>query len=151
MFKNLLMVISLLFITTGCEDKEEIAKLEQAKKDAQLAKQQRAEQLKKLQEDQVAKESKLKSAGISMEDGTITIDTDKTKEFISELSKKVSKQVEQVSKDLQDGLVDNNNSGELKKEYISIDLNKTKAMLNEWENKIETFVNEIDTKKIETH
>lgn len=151
MFKNLLLISSLIFITTGCENKEEIAKLEQAKKDAQLAKEQRAQQLKEMQESKAAKELELQNAGISMQDGKITIDTDKTKEFIADLSKKVSKQVEQVSKDLQDGLVETTENTEFKKEYISIDLNKTKAMLNEWENKIENFVNEIDTKKIETH
>ena len=151
MLKNLLIITSLFFITTGCEDKEEIAKLEQAKKDAQLAKELRAKQLKEMQEAKANKETQLSSAGISMQDGKITIDTDKTKEFISDLSKRVSKQVEQVSQDLKEGLVESKTAVELKEEYISIDLNKTKAMLNEWENKIETFVNEIDTKKIETH
>ncbi len=89
--RYLLISLMLLLSFTGCEDKEQ-----QAKHDAKIAQQARAELLAELEakkELQDKNTSKLNNMGINMEDGTITIDTNKTKDFFRDLNEKMAVQM----------------------------------------------------------
>ena len=77
--RHLLISLILLLSFTGCEDQEQ-----QAEHDAKIAQQARAEllaELKAKKERTDNNASKLHKMGITMEDGTIIIDTNKTKDF----------------------------------------------------------------------
>ena len=84
LMRHLLMSLILLLSFTGCEDKER-----QAKHDAKIAQQARAELLAELEAKKDLPDknaSKLNKMGINMEDGTITIDTNKTKDFFRDVN-----------------------------------------------------------------
>ena len=145
--RHLLIAFMLLFFFTGCQDKEQQQK-EQAAHDAKIAQQAREELLaeleheKKLQEE---KENRFSHMGVKMEQGTIIIDTNKTKDFFKELGQKMHVQMKQVSKDLQKGVIDAQEGGvQVDNGNINIDLNKTQSFLNEWSNRVEGYVKEFD-------
>ena len=83
--------------------------------------------------------------GINMEDGTITIDTIKTKDFFRDLNQKMGKQMTKLSDDMQKGIVETKEAGiEINEQHIHIDLNKTQDLLIDWGKKIQVFVQEFD-------
>jgi len=154
--RHLLITFMLLFYFTGCQDKEQQQK-EQAAHDAKVAQQARAELLaeleheKKLQEE---KDNQFSHMGVKTDDGTIIIDTNKTKDFFKELGEKMHIQMQQVSQDLQKGVINAQEGGvQIDNGNIKIDLNKTQSFLNEWSSQIEGYVKEFDkmVQSIETN
>ena len=155
LFISLLILLSL----TGCEDKAQ-----QAKHDAQVAQQAKAELLaeleaKKLQaalqtERLKEENTKLNKMGIAVDNGTITIDTNKTKDFFNDLGAKMDIQMKKISADLEKGILETKEAGlEINEQHIHIDLNKTNELLLDWGKKIQVFVQDFDeaSKIIETN
>lgn len=141
--RHLLISLILLLSVTGCGDQEQ-----QAAHDAKIAQQARAELLAELQAKKDLTEnntSKLHKMGITMEDGTIIIDTNKTKDFFREMNQKMGVQMKKLSDDMEKGVVETKEAGiEINEQYIHIDLNKTQDLLTEWGKRIELFVHEFD-------
>lgn len=173
--KYLFISILLIFSLNGCQEKAQQDKDVQAKHDATIAAQTRAEVLAEFQaekrmekkksptesakssnnqaatqkivaEKEVKKHQSLEPMGINMKEDSITIDTNKTKKFLNNLSSTMEIQMKKISDDLKKGIVDTHQAGiEINEKHIHIDLNKTQNMLNEWKKKIEVFVQEFDT------
>jgi len=150
--KHLLISLILLLTFTGCQDKENDAK-KQAAHDAQIATQARAEvraeyeakQASQKAQIEAEKNTKLNQMGVEMHNGTITIDTNKTKDFFNALNKKMEVQMKKISDDLQKGIIDAKEEGiQINDERITIDLNKTKNLLEVWGKKIQSFAQEFD-------
>lgn len=146
--RHLLIVLMLLFSFTGCEDKEQLAK-EQAVHDAKIAQQARAELLAELEAKkaqlQETNETKLSRMGVHMDDGIITIDTNRTKDFFKELNEKMAVQIKKISEDLEKGIIETKEAGiEMKEQHIHIDLNKTQNFLQEWGEKMQIFMQEFE-------
>jgi len=150
--KHLLLTLLLLLTFTGCQDKESDAK-RQAAHDAKIAAQAKAELLAEIQaketqqkaelEDQ--KDTQLHQMGINMNHGTITIDTNKTKDFFNAFNKNMEIEMKKISNDLQKGIIDAAEEGiQVNDEQITIDLNKTRGFLEVWGKKIQTFAKEFD-------
>ena len=147
LFVSLLILLSF----TGCEDKEQ-----QAKRDAQIAQQAREELLAELEaKKQKEKEhTKLNRMGIHVDDGTITIDTNKTKEFFYDLGKRMDEQMKKMASDMEKGTIEHKEAGvEISEQHIHIDLNKTRDLLMDWGEQIQVFVQEFDkmAKTLETN
>ena len=84
--RHLLLFFILLFSFTGCQDKEQ-QQQEQAKHDAQIAQQARTELLSELEKEKKAQDetnNRFSHMGVIMDQGTITIDTNKTKDFLKQ-------------------------------------------------------------------
>lgn len=143
LMRYLLISLILLLSFTGCEDKEK-----QAKHDAKIAQQAREALLTELKAKKGLQDkntSKLNNMGINMEDGTITIDTNKTKDFFRDLNKKMGDHMKKFSDDLEKGIVETKEAGiEINEQHIHIDLNKTQDLLIDWGKKIQIFVQEFD-------
>ena len=147
--KHLLLSLTLLFSLTACQDKKNDAKA-QATHDAQIAAQAKAEvlaeiEVKKKSEEAEHKNKKLDQIGIVIDKGTITIDTNKTKDFLQQLSQNMEIQMQKISNDLQKGIIETEEAGiNINNEHINIDLNKTRNLLEDWSKKIQVFVNEFN-------
>ena len=143
LMRYLLISLILLLSFTGCEDKEQ-----QAKHDAKIAQQARAELLAELEAKKDLQDkntSKLNNMGINMEDGTITIDTNKTKDFFRDLNEKMAVQMKKISDDLEKGIIETKEAGiEVNEQHIYVDLNKTQDLLMDWGKKVQVFVKEFD-------
>jgi hypothetical protein len=139
------IVISLLilFSLTGCEDKEA-----QAEHDAKIAQQARAELLAEIEAKKVQEEkekAKFNKMGINVDDGTITIDTNKTKGFFDDLGKKMDVHMKKMASDMEKGIIENKEAGvEINEEHIHIDLNKTRNFLLNWGQQLQVFMEEFD-------
>ena len=174
--RHLLVSLILLLSLTGCQDKKQLDQEAQAKHDAKIAQQARAEvlaelkagklQIEKVLQEQVLQEgilpqtptptkeekhslehknAQLNKMGIHMEKDSINIDTNKTKEFFNDLSKKLNVQMKKISDDLEKGIIDTKEAGvEINDKHIHIDLNKTQNILENWAKKIQVFVEEFD-------
>jgi uncharacterized lipoprotein YehR (DUF1307 family) len=144
--KYILFSILILFSLTGCQDKRE----DQAKHDAKIAQEARAqlikeqEEAKKMQEE-LEEKSKYSQIGITSKEGKIIIDTNKTKEYFRGLAHQVKTKMDKMSKDLERGIIKNEEAGiEMDETHINIDLNKTKTFLEAWGKKMQGFVREFD-------
>jgi uncharacterized lipoprotein YehR (DUF1307 family) len=144
--KYILFSILILFSLTGCQDKRE----DQAKHDAKIAQEARAqlikeqEEAKKMQEE-LEEKSKYSQIGITSKEGKIIIDTNKTKEYFRGLAHQVKTKMDKMSKDLERGIIKNEEAGiEMDETHINIDLNKTKTFLESWGKKMQGFVREFD-------
>ncbi len=170
--RYLLMSFILLFSLSGCQDKEQQSTKEQAAHDTKIAQQARTEALaefeaeKKSQLAQVqATEAKIKALkaspttkpqtekgkdklseiGVNMDNDVITIDTNKTKTFFNDLSKKMEKQMKKISHDLDKGIIKSKEAGiDIDNGHINIDLNKTQDLLEDWSKKIQIFSHGFD-------
>ena len=150
--KHLLLTLMLLLTFTGCQDKKNDAKA-QAEHDAQVAAQAKAEVRAEYEAKQAAqkakleaqKHTKLNQMGVDMHNGTIIIDTNKTKSFFDALNQKMEIQMKKISDDLQKGIIDAKEEGvQINNEHITIDLNKTRNLLEIWGQKIQSFAKEFD-------
>jgi len=156
LMQHLLFAIILLFFFSGCENKEQQQE-KQAKHDAQIAQQARTELLAEIDKEKKAQDEKnnrFSHMGVKMDNGTIIIDTNKTKDFLKEFGQKMHLQMKQVSSDLQKGVIDAQEGGvKVDNGNINIDLNKTQTFFNEWSKKIDSYVQEFDamTKAIENN
>jgi hypothetical protein len=145
-------MLTLLLSFAGCEDREQLTK-EQAAHDAQIAQKARAELLAELEaekalkqkESQEKNETKLSKMGVHMDDGIITIDTNKTKDFFRDLNQKMAIQIKKISDDLEKGIIETKEAGvEMNEQHIHIDLNKTQNLLQDWGKKMQIFVQEFE-------
>ena len=149
--RHLLITLILLLSFTGCQDKEKEAKA-QAERDTQIEERVRAEVQAEYKAEQLKREketkenTKFNKVGINVNDGTITIDTNKTKDFFKQFSKSMEVKMKKISDDLQQGIVDSKEAGiNIDNEHVNIDLNKTKTFLEDWAKKIQVFAHEFDT------
>jgi len=164
--KYIIMASIILFSISGCESKEEIERAKRAeafkqelvfkaKKEQELKAQKlrdaevqaQKDRVKRLEEAKEAKErekepSLMNDLGVSMNDGKLIIDTNKTKNFFGDISKKLST----TDRELKEGnLTITKEAGvEITKERMSIDFNKTETFLESLGKKIETFSKEFD-------
>ena len=141
--RHLFVSLLMLFFFTGCDDKEA-----QAKHDAQIAQKAREELLaeleaKKLQEEKATE--KFNKFGFNVDNGTITIDTNKTKSFFNELGKKMDMHMKKMAADMEKGIIENKEAGiEINEQHIHIDLNKTRDIILDWSEQMQVFVQEFD-------
>lgn len=158
LMQHLLISFMILFFFSGCEDKVK----DQAAHDAKVAKQARVELLSELEAkkaetrkaSQETNETKLSRMGVDIDNGIITIDTNKTKDFFRELNQKMAAQISKISDDLEKGIIETKEAGvEVTEQHIYIDLNKTQDLLQDWGKKMQVFVQEIDemAKTLETN
>ena len=149
LMRHLLITLIILLSFTGCEDKAK----DQAAHDNKIAQQAKAElraeieaekaQAKK--ESQEENETKLTKLGVNMNNGIITIDTNKTKDFFKDLNQKMAVQIQKISDDMEKGIIEAKEAGvEINEQHIHIDLNKTQNLLQDWGKKMQIFVQEID-------
>lgn len=159
--RHLLMMLMLLFAFTGCEDREQLAK-DQAAHDAQIAQQAREALLAELEaqkaelqkRSQEKNETKLTQMGVHMDDGVITIDTNKTKDFFRDLNEKMAVRIKKISDDLEKGVIETKEAGvEMREQQLHIDLNKTQDFLQEWGRKMQVLMQEFEdmTKSLDTN
>lgn len=165
--RHLLVTLTLLLSLSGCQEKDQLDQEAQAKHDAKIAAQAGAELLTELEAAKKAQgktveskillqeketetkpednKTKLDQMGVTMDDGTIIIDTNKTKDFFNELSKKMDVQMKKIGHDLEKGIIETKEAGiEIKDNHINIDLNKTQDLLEDWGKKIQVFAKEFD-------
>jgi len=170
--RYILISLILLLSFTGCQEKEQQSSQTPAKHDDKTAAETRAEVLaefeaeKKAQLAQVkATEAKIKALkvppttkaqtekekdklskmGVEMDNDVITIDTNKTKTFLKDLSKRMENQMEKISHDLDKGIIEAKEAGvDINNGQINIDLNKTQDLFESWGKKIQVFANEFD-------
>ncbi|SFV57050.1 hypothetical protein MNB_SV-3-1345 [hydrothermal vent metagenome] len=144
--KYILLTFFLLFSFSGCNDEKE-----QTGKDTLLAElKAKNEDLRKTQlevkkiQDKLAKQAqnnKFSKVGITIQENTITIDTNKTKDFFQNIGKKLQK----FTHSMKEGIVHEKDAGiRIEKTHIDIDLNKTKSFLGAWGEKIQSYAKEID-------
>ncbi len=154
--QHLLITLLVLLSLTACEDKEQQAK-DQAIHDAQVAQQARAELLAQIaaeKEAQKKENTKLNMIGISMNNDTITIDTNKTKDFLNDLNQKMHDQIQKMSDDMEKGIIESKEAGiDINEKHIHIDLNKTQNLLQNWGKRLQVFKEEFDsvTKSLDTN
>jgi hypothetical protein len=132
-----------LFFFTGCEDKEA-----QEKHDAKIAQQAREELLAEMEAKKVQEKKQTENfnkMGFNVDNGTIMIDTNKTKIFFNELGKKMDMQMKKMAADIEKGVIETKEAGiEVNDQYIHVDLNKTRDLLLDWGTQIQIFVQEFD-------
>ena len=158
--RHFIIMLALLLSLTGCEDREQLAK-DQAAHDAKIAQQARAEllaeieaQKEALKKSQEENETKLGQMGFRMEDGIITIDTNRTKDFFRALNEKMAAEIEKISEDLKKGVIEKKEAGvEMKDQQLHIDLNKTRDLLDEWGKYMQIYMQEFHdmTKPLDTN
>ncbi|MDD2451782.1 hypothetical protein [Sulfurovum sp.] len=136
--KTLLLSILLILAFNGCESQSERdARIAQEAREALLAELKAKEEAEKQRESNAT----LWRLGISKEDGVITIDTNRTKNFFDEMGKQITRQVEAFSEDLDEG----RGAGiETNESQIHIDLHKTGDFLERWGKKMEAFADELE-------
>ena len=190
-----LLIILILLSFTACDDTKE----EQRQKEAEIAKNIRAEMLVKFEAEQKAQkvifekkllkmeelnktktvtppvvvthkpeipkpvvskvetpkeDSKLTQMGIAITENSISIDTNKTKTYIKEVSHSLDKKIQEISEDLSKGVIQTKEAGiDINEKHIHIDLNKTQNLIEDWGNKVKSFVNQFDemAKAIDTN
>jgi uncharacterized lipoprotein NlpE involved in copper resistance len=149
MTKKTVILISLLFALSGCNNAQE----NQAAHDAKVAAQAKAElreELKreeiekaKLHELELQKNNKLAHMGITTTNGKLIIDTDKTKSFFQQMAANLKVKADKFAKDMQEGTIDDKEAGiEITKTHVNIDLNKTKGYLDKWGKVFESYAKE---------
>jgi len=142
------------------ENQEVQAKLlaqEEEKKEAFL----KAQVQKEKEQKEIARNKKLSQVGIQVENNTITIDTNKTKDFFKQIGLNFEDKIKKITQDLEKDVIDQKEAGiHIDESNIHIDFNKTKNFLEKWGQKMQGFVNEFDTmakdidanlKKIDDH
>lgn len=135
--------------------KENEAKIIQQARKA-LLEEQEAE-AKALQSNKISPDtntSKLSKMGVDVVNGVITIDTNSTKDYFRVLSKNMGDKIKKMKEDFKKGAIETKEAGiEISEEHINIDLNKTKNLIEAWNKKINTYIEEFDalTKDIEVN
>lgn len=147
--RYLFFTLILLFSLTGCQDKEQ-----QAKHDAKVAQQAKKELLAEIKAKEEArikaieeaqKDSRLSKAGITIDDGKIIIDTNKTKDFFENMAQNIDTKFKKVTIDIKKGMLDDDEMGiSIDEGHINIDLNKTKGFFETLGKKIQDFMKEFD-------
>jgi len=93
-----------------------------------------------------ANQSTLMKAGITMDDGKLIIDTNKTKEFFSKLANRFTIIYQKIDQELkEENLTSTKDMGfEMSSDTLSVDFNKTDSFFKGWSQKIEKFSKEIN-------
>jgi len=100
---------------------------------------------KELEAKEKAKNDKLSKFGINIKNETISIDTNKTKDFFDTVSKSLEAKIKTLTTNIEKGIIDTKENGiDINKQHINIDLNKTKSFLETWGKKMQGFVKEFD-------
>jgi hypothetical protein len=101
----------------------------------------------KIKEQAILLEEKAPSnAAVSIENNTITIDTEKTKAFFENFSKNMETKLRTMTHDIEQDILNKRKTGiDIDENHINIDLNKTEEFLNDWSHKMQKFVKEFDT------
>ncbi len=179
--RHILISLILLLSFTGCQEKEQQSSEAPAKHDSKTAADTRAEVLAEFEAEKKAQlaqvqateakikalkvspptkpqtekeEDKLSNMGVKMDNDVITIDTNKTKTFLKDLSKRMEKQMKKISHDLDKGIIEAKEAGvDINNGHINIDLNKTQDLFESWSKKIQVFTNEFDniSKSLDTN
>jgi len=150
--KNILILLSLLFALSGCNNAQEKQSAHDAKVAAQAKTELRAE-LKaeqeakaKQHEIEVQQNNKLAHMGITTTNGKLIIDTNKTKSFFQQMAENFKLKADKFAQDMEKGTVENKEAGiEMSDDSIHIDLNKTKSFLDNWGKTIEGYMKEFQT------
>lgn len=164
--RNLLIILILLSLT-ACDNTKE----EQARQEAEMVKKIRAEMLADFEAQQKAQreafekrlleikeanktqptptppkeESKLTKMGIDITEDSISIDTNKTKKYINEVSNDIDKKIKEIGDDLAKGVIKTKEAGiDINEKHIHIDLNKTQNLIEDWGKKVQGFVQQFD-------
>jgi len=120
--------------------KEKLLMEEKEKKEAFIA-----SQRQKKEEQQTKQNEKLSNVGITVQNNTITIDTNKTKDFFKAIGKNLGEKLQKMTQDLEKGILKDEDAGvDIDEKHINIDLNKTKDFLEAWGKKMQGFVKEFD-------
>jgi len=83
--------------------------------------------------------------GIDITEDSISIDTNKTKKYINEVSNDIDKKIKEIGDDLEKGIIQTKEAGvDINKEHIHIDLNKTQNLIEDWGKKVKGFVEQFD-------
>ena len=92
------------------------------------------------------KEEIFKKIGLDVSDDNINLDLNKTKDFFNTLQNTLQEKAENLEKDIANGKIDFEENVGIKvdNEHINIDLKKTKSFIEEFGQKIENFLAEID-------
>jgi DNA-binding transcriptional regulator GbsR (MarR family) len=92
------------------------------------------------------KKELFKKIGVDVSEENINIDLGKTKDFFNSLQNTLEKKAEMIQKNISEGSVDLQESVGIKvdNEHINIDLKKAKSFIEEFGEKIENFLSEID-------
>ena len=99
-------------------------------------------------------ETNLDKIGVHISETTISIDTNKTKTYINDISNSIDKKIKEIGDDLEKGIIQTKEAGiDINKKHIHIDLNKTQNLIEDWGNKVQSFVNQFDqmAKAIDTN
>lgn len=168
--KKVLLSILLIFFMLGCESKEEKdralkaeqfkqeqlakaaeekeqqAKSEKEAADKKLEEQRQAEERERLEKQKTAEPSMMNKMGVSMEDGKLIIDTNKTKKFFTVFQEKMDNTSREIDRELREGnLTVTVPAGiEVTSKKVSIDLNKSESFFKSWGEKMESFAKEFD-------
>ena len=145
--KPILFTLIFAFLLLGCQKKES-----QAQHDARIAQQAREALLAELHAKKIQAKAPLSSFGIETHDSKIIIDTNQTEHFFKEMATKMRAKVQSVSKNLEHGIIDEEEAGiSITEHKLLLDFNKTKHFLEHFNQKMQSFVKEFDTiaKKIE--
>lgn len=122
--------------------KEKLLEETQKNKKAFLKMQTQQEKMKKEKD----KNDKLSQIGISVHESTISIDTNKTKDFFKNIGKKLEDKLKKITQNIEKGVIEEKSAGvKIDESHINIDLNKTKSFLDTWSKKMQTFVKEFDS------
>jgi len=105
-----------------------------------------AESLAKKETFKKAQNEKLSKIGIHVENNTITIDTNKTKDFFKQLGENFRNKIKKITQDLEKDAIEQKEAGiHINENNINIDFNKTKDFLEKWGKKMQGYVKEFDT------
>ena len=126
---------------------------EEAKKEAFLEAEKIKAETKKRQIQEAGQNTQLAPVGVEVNEHKITIDTQKTKDFLQQLGKTFENKINKMTQDLEKGIVDEKDAGiKIDDTRINIDLNKTKDVLETWAKKMQGFVQTFDSmaKEVDT-
>jgi len=104
------------------------------------------EEQERLAAEKANEPSVMEKMGVTMQDGKITIDTNKTVEFFSIFQEKLDNTTRELDRELSEGnLTMTVPVGvEVTSEKVSIDLNKSKSFFDSWGEKMLGFAKEFD-------
>ena len=122
--------------------KERLIAVEKAKDEALSE----SKKWQKMAKKQCAQKDRFSKTGIKIEGNTITIDTNKTKDFFETIGKNFDKKLKKVTQDLDKGVLKKKSAGvDIDNRHINIDLNKTKDFLENWGKKLQDIIQDFDT------
>jgi len=136
MIKKLsIFLLPIYLILVGCDNKEDILKSD----DRAIKQKEKIQNTKEIQDSS-------NILGVSQKDGMITIDTNKTKNFLQGMVDKLEDGLKDVQSTIKNNRVDSAEDAGIiiGKDKISIDINKTEKFLNKWRSTMEDAVNQMD-------